>query len=623
MIILGISGFENSNRSDIRSHSFFGNKEIEDLLCFSDDRIPIQFYPLHLIGHDCSAALIVNGKLAACASEERFSRVKHGFNIVGQTVLPRKAMDYCIREANISWNQIDYVAHYCCFSESAINRRLKNVADKLNSSRRSILRHEYETTYKNRLSKDIILYQLEKIFENPVSENNFIQVRHHLAHAAGAFYSSGFEESLILTIDGYGEEESLLWAIGKKNKISPKGSIKLPTSLGLLYQIITAYLGFRSFGDEYKVMGLSSYGDPKPYRSFFNEMVDLLPDGTHSIKKLARPDLIFYLKDCFGEIPSKGKYSQKAADIAASLQKTLEITVLHLLTNLKEKYPLKNLCISGGVGLNACLNSVIFHSGLFDKFFVQPASSDDGSSLGAALYTLYHVFDYKRRRSIYHVFWGPSTSQKEVKTACIQNRKYITYKKVRNIEKVTAELLAKGKIIGWFQGRMEMGPRALGARSILADPCSTKIRDRINEKIKRREFFRPLAPSVVKKEASKFFDIPDSVSSPFMLITFFAHFQQRKIIPGVVHVDGSSRLQTVSKKDNPHYFKLIDCFYKKTGIPLLLNTSFNRAGEPIVNTPEDAINCFLRSGLDALIVENYLIFPRDKRSWIPDNLTSR
>jgi carbamoyltransferase len=609
MNILGISGFEDIEPPGLGHIYSLHPKTAEEILSFSEKRVPLQCFPLHLIGHDGSAALLVHGKLFAFMAEERLTRMKHGFNLAGRTVLPRQAINFCMKEAKLSWADIDYVAHYCNFTEEVVSRRFKKLSADLNPSFGSLLQREYETAYRNRLSREALLKQLEKCAGQPIPEEKFVGVQHHLAHAAGAFYSSGFEEALILTVDGYGEEESSLWAIGADHQIHPRGSIKLPTSLGLLYQVITLYLGFRSFGDEYKVMGLSSYGDARPFTPVFEEWVKLLSDGTYVIEGLSQPDLSLRLRDAFGEIPSRGDYSQKAADIAASLQRILEKAVIHCLSFLRKKYGLKHLCLSGGVGLNACANGAILRSGLFEKVFFQPAAADDGTSLGAAFYTLHDFLHDQSRNPILHVFWGSSYSSPEIEAALRRNS-HIQWRREQEIEEFVAKLLAEGKIVGWFQGRAEMGPRALGARSILGDPRSLKLRDKINLKVKNREFFRPFAPSVLAEEAKAFFRIPKDLSSPFMLVTFEAIEEKKGTIPGVVHVDGSARLQTVSREDNPRYHKLLQCFHKRTGIPMVLNTSFNRAGEPIVNSPEDALNCFLRCGLDALVIEDYLVFPQ-------------
>jgi carbamoyltransferase len=609
MIILGISGFEDSGgsrRGSRHTYTYSYKQGIEDILTFSNGRAPFQCFPLHLIGHDCSAALVMDGKLIAAASEERFTRIKHGFNLTGGTVLPRRAIEYCLEQAGISWRRVDVVAHYCHFTEEAVNERLYNVSRRLSSARIGLLRAEYEQAFRNRLSPDVVRGQIERIAGRAIPVDRFIPVKHHLAHAAGAFYGSGFQRSAILTLDGYGEKESSLWAIGEGNKITPHRTIQLPTSLGLLYQVITAYLGFHSFGDEYKVMGLSSYGDPAVFGSFFDDWVQLLPEGAYQVEGLSRPNLLAWLRERLGEIPNKGVFSKKAADIAAALQKKLEEVILHSARFLKKHYHTSNICISGGVGLNARANGALLRSGMFRRVFIQPAAADDGAGLGAALFALHDRFNRQAQDPFKHVFWGPAYGPAQVETA-LRGQPGLTWRKEPAAATAAAQLLAQGKIVGWFRGRMETGPRALGARSILADPRSASIRDTLNEKIKNRESFRPFAPAVLEDRAAEFFHVPEGFSAPFMLMIFDTRAGKRGLIPAVVHVDGSARLQTVAKEQNPLFYKLIRAFYDITGIPLVLNTSFNRAGEPIVNSPEDALKCFLACGLDALLLEDYLV----------------
>lgn len=609
MIILGISGFEDISSTKNRHVYSTPAKANEDLFEFSDSSIPLQFFPLHLIGHDSSSSLIVDTKIGAFAAEERFTRLKHGFNLAGRTILPRRAISFCLERARISWENIDYVAHYCHFTKDSLKRRLAQVAQNLDSDLYSCLEKEYLEAYKNRLNKNVLLEQIRQISGHDFPEDRLIPVKHHLAHAAGAFYSSDFEEALILTIDGYGEEESSLWGIGQGTRIYPQGYIRLPTSLGLLYQVLTAYLGFRAFGDEYKVMGLSSYGNPKNFLAVFNDLIEQSGDGSYCMRNLSRPDLLFWLRNHFGEVSHDNGFTQKKADIAASLQKTLENVLLHQLSHLKNKYSLKNLCLSGGVGLNACANGAILRSGLFENVYFQPAAGDDGASLGAALYVQHEVFQAGTRQPVSHVFWGPSYDSSHIEET-LHGCPQIEWKKQENVEEMVARMLDEKKIIGWFQGRMEMGPRALGARSILADPRSIELRDKINAKIKNREDFRPFAPSILEEKASCFFNMPKNICSPFMLLTFDTLEDKKSLIPAVVHVDGSARIQTVSQRDNPKFFRLLCHFYERTGIPVLLNTSFNRAGEPIVNSPEDALKCFLACGMDVLIIENFVIQPK-------------
>jgi carbamoyltransferase len=608
MNILGISGFEDRGPSAHR-HVYAGRAPtVESILGWNGPHVPLQFFPLQLIGHDASAALLMDGKLAAFVSEERLSRVKHGFNLGGRTVLPRLAMQSCLEQAGIRWSDIDLVAHYCRFTPEGVGRRLRDVGESLDGSRFAMLQNEYETAYRSRVARDVLQAQLAECSTGRIDADRLVQVDHHLAHAAAAFHTSPFDEALILTVDGYGEEDSSLWAMGDAAGIHPQGAIRLPTSLGLLYQVVTTYLGFRSFGDEYKVMGLASYGDPRPFRSTFETFVGLNSDGTYEIANLSRVDLLPLLRESFGEITPAGAYSRKAADIAAALQATLERALLHHLSALKAREGVDRLCMSGGVALNACANGRILRSGLFRQIHITPAAGDDGASLGAALYVQHEVLRGKQREPLRHVYWGPAFDRAEIEGS-LRRAANVRWERRDDIEEVAAGLIADGLMIGWFQGRTEMGPRALGARSILADPRAAAIRDALNERVKRREPFRPFAPSVIDRRAPEYFDIPPGADSPFMLATFPTHETKRDTIPAVVHVDGSSRIQTVSQRENPRFYKMIERFCARTGVPIVLNTSFNRAGEPIVNSPQDAIRCFLESGLDALILEDYLVLP--------------
>ena len=609
VVILGISGFENLGRSaDGHLYQKTESEGSASKFRFGDGAIPLQFFPLHLIGHDASAALLIDGKLVACGAEERFTRIKHGFNLAGHSVLPRRAMNYCLEEAKLTWADVDYWVHYCRFSGDSIARRLDRVARALPPRQRLTLEEEHRRAYYQRLARHVVRQKLEDIAGRPIPEDRFIQVPHHLAHAAGAYYSSGFDNAICLTLDGYGEEESSTWAVAEGMKIRRQGAVLLPTSLGVLYQIVSAYLGFRAFGDEYKVMGMSAYGDPKAFSSVFDEAVELLPDGSYSTERIARVDLDEWLAESFGKIPREGRLSRKAADVAAGVQRKLEETVLHTIDHLSRRYGGDRLCISGGVGLNACVNGAIVRSGLFKELFVQPAAADDGASLGSALYAYHGPLRGEQSAAVSHVYWGPAYDDDRIEDTLRINMS-LRWKKPSDLEGEAAQLLAEGKIVGWFQGRMEIGPRALGARSILASPTSISLRDRINERVKGREPFRPFAPSVLAADAERFFDIPDSTSARFMIVTYAARDGVASLIPGVVHVDGSARVQIVYEEDNPRYHRLLERFRELTGLPVLLNTSFNRAGEPIVGCPEDAIRCFLESELDALVIGDYLVCP--------------
>ena len=444
-----------------------------------------------------------------------------------------------------------------------------------------------------RVAPDVVRSQLEAFGNVPIPDDRFVPVPHHLAHAAGAFHSSGFENSAWLVLDGYGETESSTWGIGTETALHPTGSTPLPTSLGVLYQAVSVFLGFRAFGDEFKVMGLSAYGDARSYRAVFDRLIQLLPGGGFVVDGLAQRSLDDWLIDAFGAVPDKGAYSVKAANIAAALQSKIEETALHVVAHLRDRFRLDRLCISGGVGLNACVNGAVVRSGLVKRLFVQPAASDDGASLGAATYAHHRLTD-GAVSSINHAFWGPSYGDESIRDV-LKSESGLRWERVDDVELVAARLLAEDKIVGWFQGRMELGPRALGARSILANPRSVAIRDEINARVKGREPFRPFAPCVLDEDAADFFDLPDRTAAPFMIVTFQTHEAVRRRIPGVVHVDGSARVQIVREEDNPRLHQLLRHFQVLSGLPVLLNTSFNRAGEPIVCSPSDAVKCFIKS----------------------------
>jgi len=611
MILLGFSGFETAIALSPRGWQLPRGK-LEDLLEFTERRVPLQYFPLHLIGHDSSAVLLIDGRISSFVAEERLTRLKHGFNLVGHTTLPRRAMTHCLRERGIKWQQVDYFVHYCRFTKDSITERATAVGKDLDETHRELLNREYADAYTSRLERSLILKQLSEIAGCEIPDERLIQIPHHLAHAAGAFYSSDFPESLIFTLDGYGEKESSICAVGSGNTIHQLGSIALPTSLGILYQVITAFLGFRAFGDEYKVMGLSAYGDRKVWKYAFKAFVELLDGGSYRLNGITRPDLLEHLRETFGQLEPNNDYDRKA-DIAAALQATLEETILHTLTSLRRQYNLDHVCLSGGVALNACMNSRIVRSKLFRNVFIQPAAADDGASLGAALWAYHDILKLPRTKPVRHVFWGSFYDPGDIK-ATLNRTSGIRWKKVANVTQETARLLSQGKTVGWFQGRSEMGPRALGSRSILTDPRSVAIRDRLNRIIKNREMFRPFAPAVMNEHASNYFQIPDGLNAPFMLITFPTHADRIRSIPGVVHVDGTARIQTVTSEDHPRFYRLLQQFYDLTQVPILLNTSFNRAGEPIVNSPGDALKCFLASGLDALVIEEYIIYSTNENA---------
>jgi carbamoyltransferase len=548
---------------------------------------------------DASACLIKDGEIVAACEEERFTRIKHcaGF--------PQNAIFSCINQSKITLDDIEYVA---------ISKNPK----------RRILNKIFYSLFHLTLSSNFIKSRSKNYLKLLHIKNKFngkkvYFIDHHQAHAASAFFVSPFDKAVILTLDGFGDFLSCMIGYGEGNKIKVISSITFPHSLGILYIAISQYLGFNKFGDEGKVMALAGYGMPT-YVDVFNEIIKY-HDGKYKL------NLSYFLHHKNGveeeweKEPSYGKlYShklietlgnerkhneeinQRHKDIAASLQFVLENVVINLLNKLYKTIKVKNLCVSGGVFLNCVMNGKILSSTPFEKIFIQPASSDAGTSIGAAYYLYYQILNYPRKFIMNNVYFGPSYSSYDVENAI--KKCHLKYKKENEITKVAAKLIEQGKIIGFFQGRMEFGPRALGNRSILADPRRREIKEILNARIKNRESFRPFAPSCLKENASEYF--MGCESSPFMIINYKVRKEKMDIIPAVVHVDGTSRVQTVEKDINPKFYELIHNFYKLTGVPILLNTSFNE-NEPIVCTPEDAISCFIKTKMDYLIMEDFLI----------------
>jgi carbamoyltransferase len=613
MYCLGYSGFTRDSRSAGGIINPFAKtrQDFNNIFDFREGEVPFSFFPLGYFGHDASAALLLDGKVVASASEERFTRLKYSLNLAGNTLLPKNAIRYCLKQAGIDIKDVDMVAHYCSFDESVIKKRLEILRPFISYELEKKLKESYENIFRTMMKRDVLITQFEKM--TGLVPENFLQVRHHFAHAASAFYPSGFDESLILTIDGTGELESSMVAVGSNYNIKEIGSYPLPTSLGTLYLIITVFLGFSSLGDEYKVMGLASYGNAEKYRDVFNKLVSVAEDGKYFTPWLSNAGLKEFLIENLG--PARNpheKFDQRHADIAAALQESLNKAVMHALNYYRAVTNQSNLTMAGGVALNCTLNGAIARSGLFKNVFVQPAASDEGCSVGAALFGYYNdngKVETKKSKWT-NVYFGPEYSEQDVLNALHTNSKEFNYTKPGNLIKVVAELIAQGKVVGWFQGKMEFGPRALGNRSILADPRDPSMKDRINEKVKRRESFRPFAPAVLEEEASEYFDMTGLDDSNYMLFTVPVHKDKCHLIPAVTHVDGTSRVQTVSSKTNLKFWTLINEFKIITGLPVLLNTSFNVKNEPIVCSPADALSCFLSTNIDYVAIGDYLIEKR-------------
>ena len=539
--------------------------------------------------HDSSAALIAQGRIVATAEEERFSRVRH------HRGYPHHALDFCLKEGKLALQEIDAIAvpyHPLLF--------LKHP----NLRPEALLRNLFNTAV-------CIHYRRQMRKEAPHAKVVFVP--HHLAHAASAFYCSGFERANILTIDGSGETESFAFFIGDKDGIRRIWDIPLSTffgggkwrSIGLIYTSVTSLLRLGVNG-EGKTMGLASYGKP------VYDFSDILNIRTHRDFRIDRRRLLAK----YGHMARKEgePLSLEHKNLAASLQKALELSIVNLAREAFEKSGIRNFCLAGGVALNCNTNSEILTQDFCDALFVQPAASDGGIALGAALEVSARLGE-QVKGALVSASYGPEFGNDEIEKL-LRGAK-VRYRKETDIAKAAARLIASGNVIGWFQGRMEMGPRALGNRSILADPTAMDMAERVNREVKHRESWRPFAPSVAEEEAPRYFSWSGSDkarSSPFMLHTFYVKDEYRNAFPAITHVDGSSRIQTVRPDQNQRYYSLLVELGKLNGHKMVLNTSFNDKGEPIVCTPQDAVRCFFATGLDALVIGDYIVEKTDQAS---------
>ena len=558
---------------------------------------------------DAAATLIRDGEIVAAAEEERFSRRKH------HSGFPYDAVQYCLDEAGITMAEVEHVGLYwkpwvlrhkalqalrsAAISRDMFRARVDRGVAQVSESYLGMLR--YPRRIRQRFG---------------ASDFRFHFLEHHLCHAASAFYVSPFERAAILTMDGTGEDTTTLSSLGEGTRIAPLKRIKLPHSLGQFYSAVTNFLGFDMFGgDEWKVMGLAAYGHPEFY-DFFSKRV-LTTNGNYDFSVNIRVlDHHLAKHYQFGdEIVSvlgpprqpDEELTERHWNIAASAQKVFEDTVLYLLEGLHERTGEENLCLAGGCAFNSVANGRFFTESKFKNFFVQPAAGDAGCSLGAAFYIYHKLLGNPRKTRMDHAYWGPSYTSEECARALREaGLEFETLPDDEMLPRV-ARMIADGAIIGWFQGRMELGPRALGNRSFLADPRRHDMRDVLNNKVKLREWFRPLAPSMLEEVSDDIFGRPHR--DPFMVTVLDVVEEKRSAFPAVVHVDGTARPQTVSRQVNPRYWQLIKEFEKLTGVSMLLNTSFN-VQEPIVCRPEDAIRTFKGANFDALVLENHLVLRR-------------
>lgn len=531
--------------------------------------------------HDSAAVLIKDNEVLAGIEEERLTRNKH------TNKFPSQAIKFVLSQANIDFKDLDYIA--VNMSNKCLEQFLKK-------------HHLYE----NRGIKDNITpagkYKLlfKQHFDVEVPEKKFEFIEHHISHAASAFYMSGFEESLIMTLDGDGEGTSSIFLQGNKEGMHKITSINTKNSLGHFYTQIGGFLGYGPF-EEYKVMGLAPYGNSERFTKLFDTFYELRDNGEYALDFEKSYILYNHLTPRKNSEPLQ----QIHKDIAASLQAMLEKIVLHMCKHYQEKTKHKNLCIAGGVGQNSKMNGTLLNSGLFDQIFVQPASHDSGCAIGAALEVANKNKKLTLLPQLKHVYWGTDIGKENIDTLKSWSV-LIDYRPTNNSE--VASLLAEGFVVGWAQGKSEFGPRALGNRSIIADPRPIANKDRINAMVKKREGYRPFAPSVLAEVAANFFVIPENKSElPFMSFVVDVQPNWQKKLGAITHVDGTARVQTVEKTTNPRYWDLIEKFGQITGVPILLNTSFNNNAEPIVDDILDAVTCYLTSDLDFLVVNDYLI----------------
>ena len=580
--------------------------------------------------HDSAACILIDGKIVAAAQEERFTRKKHDPDY------PHNAIEFVLKYAGLKLSEVNQVV----FFEKPFlkfERLLETYVAFAPKGFVSFAKAMPLWIKEKLFQKNLLFNKLKKHDQNYKSDENIFFSDHHLSHAASAFFPSPFDEAVVLTADGVGEWATTTVAVGKGNSLEINKEIHFPHSLGLLYSAFTYYTGFKVNSGEYKLMGLAPYGNPI-YEDKVKKLVDLKEDGTFRLDQtyfnyatgLTMTNKKF--DDLFGQKPrnpKNEKITQFHMDIASSIQKVTEEIMINLAKSIRKEYGLKNLCLAGGVALNCVANGKILDEKIFDNIWIQPAAGDAGGSLGAAL-ALWHIDQGNKRLvnsnddmngSYLGTEFNQDEIEKELKTA---GANFQTYNYEELIDK-TAEFLCNEKAIGWFQGRMEFGPRALGCRSILGDPRSDKMQKNLNLKVKYRESFRPFAPSVIRQDLSEWFDM--SVDSPYMLLVANINHKKkiemtneqknlfgieklnikRSEIPAVTHVDYSARVQTVTKETNSRYYDLISKFKEKTGCPVIVNTSFNVRGEPIVNTPTDAFNCFMGTELDYLVIGNCIL----------------
>ncbi len=547
---------------------------------------------VNCFSHDTSACLLVDGAVLAVGEQERFDRKTH------TKQFPDAAIEFCLGQAGLSAGDLDSVA----FAHDPRTDFARGAADAV---ARVAPKRLTAQTY-----TDVRLLTRERWFRRRWDYSGpIVHVGHHDAHAASAFFSSPFDQAAVLTLDRGGDFLSTTMQVGQGRQLRPLKQVRHPHSLGEIYSAFTWLLGFHPNSDEGKVMGLSSYGRDT-YRADFRDLLRLLDDGRFRVNLgwfgYQREREWFSRRGAQRFGPRRTPESEITShheDLAFAVQGLIEDAGLHIARSVQQATGLRQVCLAGGVALNSVMNARILAESGFDEIFIQPAASDAGNAIGAALYVWHQKLGKPRAWRMTHPFWGPSYTDDEMASA-LQARG-IPFRTVADPEAEAARRLADGKIVGWFQGRAEIGPRALGARSILADPRRAEMKDVVNSRVKRREAFRPFAPSVLDERGTQYFD--DYSTNPFMLLVLPVRREKRDVIPAVTHVDGTGRLQSVTREFNPSYHRLISEFERLTGVPVVLNTSFNLRGEPIVNTPAEAVVDYLSTGIDALLLGRHLV----------------
>lgn len=589
--------------------------------------------------HDAAAALVVDGEIIAAAQEERFTRIKHDLR------MPVHAIEYCLREAGIKKEDVELVVYYDN-PLLTLDRYMKNILA-AGDDCADVMERSFDSMFSDKL-------WIHKAVDSILGENEnrkFLVCEHHVSHGASAFYPSPFEEAVVLTLDGVGEWATTTIGVGKGEKLAICEEMRFPHSLGLLYSAFTYFCGFKVNSGDYKFMGLAPYGEPVYEDVIREKLLDIKEDGSFRMNldyfdfQYGRAMTNQKFEELFGgpRREPESRITRREMNIAASAQKVVEDIILRMVKHAKEAYgkDIDNLVMAGGVALNCVANGKIKNSGIFSNIWIQPAAGDAGGSLGAALYAAYNYAGIKRKvnpsDSQKGSYLGPAYRQEEIE-AYLKDHKYIYHiLEGEQLYTTIARALSEEKVIGLFQGRMEFGPRALGGRSIIADARSESMQVKLNQKIKFRESFRPFAPAVLREDVSEYFELEDE--SPYMLLVENVREdrcrksevkkdldkyeddmleivrQKRSDIPAVTHVDYSARIQTVSEEKNPYFYKVLKEFKKLTGSGVVVNTSFNVRGEPIVCTPRNAYECFMRTDMDVLVLENFVLYKEEQPEW--------